>query len=1270
MTGLTDARGNDKQFIVNQLNQTVRERSREVNTAGLRYETDTFYDPNDNVVRVDVQNIDDQDVLQSNTHFTTVYEYDILNFLTRTCSEVGDYSGSIPGTPQVPVCTGLPPNLFLTNEYEYDANRNRTLERSGEAAEGRQPTNVVESLYDERDLLFREVRAPGDADQSTTQYDYDGNRNVVTRLQGLEDAPRALQNAYDGYDRLVQVVDPMGNTMEFHYDPNHNQVGMRSDGELVDLPGGASNVRLGETTFAYDDMDRVSRKEVAFFDTDTQAPILVGPTPDGVSSTDFQWNDDSQVLLTIDDNLHQTTFEYDDAGRLVRVVDPSANETEYSYDAIGNITAVTETDKSDLANPDQVFTTTYTYDNLNRLTQTTDNVGNSDFHDYDSRGNRTFDDDALGRDTRYTYDGYDRLVQTTHDLDGDGADGDGPDVTTEQTWDDASRLVGRSDDNGNTTTYEYDALNRLVTKDLADCTQHVFTYDVHDNQLTMADDGNGNLSVCSYDALDRLISNAITPGPGVSSDTTFESYEYDGLSRLVVAQDDDSIVTRSHNSLSRITTETQNGKTTTCLFDGVGNKLQMSYPGGRTISTSYDVLDRKKIINDTTGAPQLIATYDYVGPDRVERRTYGNTVQTDYTYDGITGIPNPAGDFGVKQMIATSHVHLASGATVDQRTYRWDPMDNKTRREDVRPGPRLSHTYMYDALNRLEHTVVTDENPPPITVRDTIYQLDGVGNRSQVIGGPGSGTYFSNPTVCDPADAQMNQYTVTPFDQRQYDDNGNLSTIDPSLPTERAVVYDYRDQMVEYVDVRSGATHSYSYDAIGRRISRVEDSAVGPVETRYFYDGWQVVEEQDPTGGTQATYVYGLYIDEVLSMRRFGTDFFYHTDDMFNVMAVTDPAGNVVERYEYGDYGLPLDPNSLVPVAGQPSVIGNPYRFSGRRYDHETGLYYYRTRYLDPAAGRFTSRDMMGLWGDAHNLGNAYSYTGSNPFSFVDPYGLAKETFDRSKPHVNIGTIGHVDHGKTNSMATFVGDRGVVLPDGSLRMNKADLVEKLASKKLFVGGLSWGSGDAASSSDKRKQSLYFPEEMLHAKKTREIVVVGSKVKDVVREAAAGCIAPLCGGWLVDPGGSAEGNCAFPFCGGLNVAAGGAAGEEQTAGGIFIPDSAKGGASVHGHLDYIKQVGDPATGPMPQTREHILLARQVGVPSAGPMPQTREHILLARQVGVAHHHHHAGNITLKRGVFSAKKIPGLHKVGDITLKRGVFAKLHGMRKYSNITLKRG
>jgi hypothetical protein len=40
-------------------------------------------------------------------------------------------------------------------------------------------------------------------------------------------------------------------------------------------------------------------------------------------------------------------------------------------------------------------------------------------------------------------------------------------------------------------------------------------------------------------------------------------------------------------------------------------------------------------------------------------------------------------------------------------------------------------------------------------------------------------------------------------------------------------------------------------------------------------------------------------------MRRGGEDYFYHTDDQFNVMAVTDSSGAVVEHYDYGDFGYP-----------------------------------------------------------------------------------------------------------------------------------------------------------------------------------------------------------------------------------------------------------------------------------------------------------------------------------------------------------------------------
>jgi RHS repeat-associated protein len=107
---------------------------------------------------------------------------------------------------------------------------------------------------------------------------------------------------------------------------------------------------------------------------------------------------------------------------------------------------------------------------------------------------------------------------------------------------------------------------------------------------------------------------------------------------------------------------------------------------------------------------------------------------------------------------------------------------------------------------------------------------------------------------------------------------------------------------------------------------------------------------------------------------------------MGNVMAVTNGLGAVLEKYDYDHYGKPR----FFDAAGAPiaqSAIGNPWLFNGHRYDSETGLYDYRTRHYDPRAGRFTSRDSIGTWGDEGNLGNGNAYAGNNPWSRLDPNG-------------------------------------------------------------------------------------------------------------------------------------------------------------------------------------------------------------------------------------------------------------------------------------------
>lgn len=117
-------------------------------------------------------------------------------------------------------------------------------------------------------------------------------------------------------------------------------------------------------------------------------------------------------------------------------------------------------------------------------------------------------------------------------------------------------------------------------------------------------------------------------------------------------------------------------------------------------------------------------------------------------------------------------------------------------------------------------------------------------------------------------------------------------------------------------------------------------------------------------------------------------DFYYHADELGSIAAISDGAAAAAERFEHADFGQPLDPASLAPLAGPPAPLtDNPLLFSGRRLDAESRLFQFRTRMLDPDAGRFTTRDTIGIWGDRASRGNAYAYAAGSPATHADPYG-------------------------------------------------------------------------------------------------------------------------------------------------------------------------------------------------------------------------------------------------------------------------------------------
>ena len=494
-------------------------------------------------------------------------------------------------------------------------------------------------------------------------------------------------------------------------------------------------------------------------------------------------------------------------------------------------------------------------------------------------------------------------------------------------------------------------------------------------------DANGSIVACGYDSNDRVIRKDIEVGPGVSDDSTFEDYKYDGLGRLAFGGDNDSTVARLFDSHSNVLVDEQNGTIVASTYDGVGNQVELHYPSGRIVFTSFDELERKDMISDGDG---MIAMYSYIGPFRVESRKNGNGTQSEFEYNGLTGTPNTAGDFGVKRMVRSHHYRISDGMKIDDRAYKWDRVGNKIQWSgELAGGKSTIYNLDYDSAYRLVLSVASTPNTGESSM--TAYTLDGVGNRKQVTGGNGEGNYGLASANSGPSGFLVNQYTSSPDRDYSYDLNGNAI-----LAGTQARGYDFSNRLTSVSDGLD-VWHS-KYDIFGRRFSRGDD--------RFAYFGVSVISEKLASrGSNEAEYVVGAVIDEHVQRLESGVAFYYYQSQNRSVVAITSNDGAVIERPSWTSFG----------DADVTSVIGNEYAFQGRRLDSFSGLYFYRARFYDPAIGRFVSRDPIGGWADATNKGNALSAFANNPPTWIDPLGL--EAYLCGSVHVDI-CVTHPETGK------------------------------------------------------------------------------------------------------------------------------------------------------------------------------------------------------------------------------------------------------------------
>jgi RHS repeat-associated protein len=310
--------------------------------------------------------------------------------------------------------------------------------------------------------------------------------------------------------------------------------------------------------------------------------------------------------------------------------------------------------------------------------------------------------------------------------------------------------------------------------------------------------------------------------------------------------------------------------------------------------------------------------------------------------------------------------------------YAYDNEGNKLD-EQRRDAPTNSQAYLYDADDRLTNFSAGTLSGTTISSPSVLelWTLDPLGNWNSVV---------SNSVPQSRAFDAANELTsINATNHLSYDLVGNL--VQDAL---YRYSYDEENRLIGVVrQADSAAVGQYLYDALGRRVIKVADPAGVANTNLYFYGNARIIEEQDSAGTTLATYTYGNYVDEVLTMNRGGQSHYYHQNALWSPCAMTDFGGNVVERYAYDAYGLVsvLDAGYHAlpanPWGAPHSAVTNEWLFTGRQLDEEDGTYFYRARYYDPLKGRYLQRDAPGHTDDL----NLYEYADSRPTRELDPSG-------------------------------------------------------------------------------------------------------------------------------------------------------------------------------------------------------------------------------------------------------------------------------------------
>jgi RHS repeat-associated protein len=429
-------------------------------------------------------------------------------------------------------------------------------------------------------------------------------------------------------------------------------------------------------------------------------------------------------------------------------------------------------------------------------------------------------------------------------------------------------------------------------------------------------------------------------------------YEHDKLGNLKKLTDNISqtSIDRKLDSLGQVLEEIlPNSFSLKYSYDEFGRILETIFPDGSTIQRSYGAKHLEKVTKlDPTG--YAIYKHSYLKYDLASNlllEQMPNSIEREYSYDNANNL------------LSIRSAYLKNDATYD----------STNRITSISFNNKNPYTYKYDHLNQ-----ITFEKS---TIKKS-YTNDSLFNRRMV----------------DEKEYEINKLNqIISIDKTffKYDKNGN-PVYKTSFGKEIIYKYDALDRLIEIEDKKVCKTF-YEYDGLHRRISKtvfkyLDHEYQLDKKTNFIFENQNEIGAFDENGKIfQLRTIGNSQTAEIASAIVFELDSKYYIpiyDISSNVAALISADDNkVCINYRYSVFGEEeiLD-RYTNPLSSSP--INNPWRFSSKRLDEESGLTFFGRRYYDQELGRFLTPDPKG-YTDSQNL---YAYLLNDPISKIDLYGL------------------------------------------------------------------------------------------------------------------------------------------------------------------------------------------------------------------------------------------------------------------------------------------